>query len=669
MFEPLPLSSIKPRGWMQDQFVLMAEGLPGRMHEFYRLVREAPWLGGDKEYSPLNEAFPYWFNGLVSLAFGMDDERLKETVLRAAEYVIAHQHEDGWLGPEDELARRNFWARYPLFLGLAQLADIEPQLAPRTAIVLAMHRFVDLMHAMLSDGHRGYKRKPGDQFDGQWGRSRAADMILALQWLYEKYPRNNAGKIHDCMMFLYEEAHDWSYWFSEGTFIKEDLDMIPVNVTGPLFPFLHGVNAGQGLKYGAVVRRLIHDDKLLNTTRNGVSWTFKYHGTPSGAIIGDERLSGLSPIRGTELCSVVETMFSLAYLYHTLGDKDFAERAELAAYNALPAMVMPRWWAHQYVAQTNQPVSHRLAYTPFWNVGPVGQTFGIEPNYPCCTVNFPQGYPKFLAASYVKDGNDGVAHVLLGPSEVSTRTDTGHRVRIWCKTNYPFSHRLEYHVSSSGPFHFSFRVPSWAILQASSLHVNGRPVVLAPDSHTGLQRIFLRKGSHRLEAEFGADVRVIARANDTVSVYHGSLLYAITVYGDYYTDRPARYPGLTAPLEANDWTVLPRSPWNLAIDPSTAFFFEYLDREAEHLPDPIWRDDAPPVSISVLACEIDWKFTEGGFAPNPPRLGGRNCTNRAFMAEMRPYGSAKLHMAELPTVDLSPGSPDLWEPMVLHDEL
>ena len=87
--------------------------------------------------------------------------------------------------------------------------------------------------------------------------------------------------------------------------------------------FAHGVNLGQGeggertnppfevrrmlieqccfpaaLKSGAMIRRFTHNDALLESTRNGVNWTFLYHGNPSGAIIGDERISGLSPMRG-----------------------------------------------------------------------------------------------------------------------------------------------------------------------------------------------------------------------------------------------------------------------------------------------------------------------------------------------------------------------------------
>lgn len=50
-FEPLPLGSVKPLGWLEHQIRLMADGLPGHMHEFYRLIKDAPWLGGNQEYS------------------------------------------------------------------------------------------------------------------------------------------------------------------------------------------------------------------------------------------------------------------------------------------------------------------------------------------------------------------------------------------------------------------------------------------------------------------------------------------------------------------------------------------------------------------------------------------------------------------------------------------
>ena len=672
---------------MRDQLQLMADGLPGHLFDFYRLVKDTPWLGGDTEYSPLNEAFPYFFNGLVPLAYALDDERLKTQVLTAADYIIGHQHDDGWIGTEDEkeISRRNFWGRYPLFLGLIQLIEVDPGRA-NAAIIPALHRFIELMHSMLSSGHKGYVWAPGDQFDEQWGRSRAADMVIALQWLYEKHPGNYTTQIHDCMVHIYEQAYDWSYWFSEEMFIKDDLDLWPVELTNSLFPYIHGVNAGQGLKYGGVMHRLTHDTDLLKSTRKGVSWSFTYHGTPSGGIIGDEREAGLSPVRGVELCSVVETMFSLTYLQQALGDRDFADRAELAAFNALPAMIRPHWWAHQYVAQTNQPISHPLEKSPFWNVGPHGQVFGTEPNYPCCTVDFSQGYPKFLSASFVRSGDNGIAHALLVPGRVQTTTKAGIEVDITAQTNYPFSHSITYRIFAYGSLEFSFRVPGWTEFNTTRLLLNGRPNTINPNAETGMHSVAVYPGVTTFEVDLGASIRVEPRANDTVAIYHGALLYAVHVYHTATPHRPSRYPGDQAPEYAADWVMLPTSPWNLAVDPNTLAFFEYDNRDVDGgLPGVIWEADAPPVMISALACEISWELVDG-YAPNPPvkwleddedddkkgqkpinggkkkKRNGRKCIGRSFMVGLRPYGSAKLHMGEIPTVDLNPGSDDLWDP-------
>lgn len=77
----------------------------------------------------------------------------------------------------------------------------------------------------------------------------------------------------------------------------------------------------------------------------------------------------------------VEMIFSLAYLYRFIGDNRFADLAELAAFNALPAAISPDFWSHQYVTQTNQPWSRNLSATPFYNVGTYGNVFGLDPNY------------------------------------------------------------------------------------------------------------------------------------------------------------------------------------------------------------------------------------------------------------------------------------------------
>lgn len=62
----------------------------------------------------------------------------------------------------------------------------------------------------------------------------------------------------------------------------------------------------------------------------------KYQGVPTGVFQADEHYAGNMPSHGTETCAVVELIFSHAVVHETLGDANFADRAEVVAYNALP---------------------------------------------------------------------------------------------------------------------------------------------------------------------------------------------------------------------------------------------------------------------------------------------------------------------------------------------
>lgn len=292
------------------------------------------------EYSNLNEGFPYWFNGLVPLAYGLDDARLKEQVHSSAQIVLSRQQDDGWIGPETVIADRNFWARYPLFLGLTQLAEAnETWTEP---IMSSLHRFFTLMDSMMKANYTGYISHPGDLLgpDGTaWGQVRSQDMIITLQWVYEHHPGNQSQLLLENMKYFHNEGLNWEDWYDEAYFARgfnRDLNTLNITLTTDNYPFEHGVNVGQGLKAVAVVRRFTHNDSLVQTAMDGVNWTMEYHGAASGTVLADERLVGLAPYSGSELCTAVETMYSLSYLYEALGVNYYADRAELAAFNSLP---------------------------------------------------------------------------------------------------------------------------------------------------------------------------------------------------------------------------------------------------------------------------------------------------------------------------------------------
>jgi uncharacterized protein len=94
----LPLGSIRANGWLEDQLQRMANGLTGHLDEIYPEVvgSRNGWLGGDGDGW---ERGPYWIDGLLPLAYILDDERLKAKAQPWIEWTLANQAESGYLGP------------------------------------------------------------------------------------------------------------------------------------------------------------------------------------------------------------------------------------------------------------------------------------------------------------------------------------------------------------------------------------------------------------------------------------------------------------------------------------------------------------------------------------------------------------------------------------------
>ena len=95
-FRPLPLGSIRPRGWLGRQLRIQAEGLTGHLDEFWPDVARSQWFGGDAEGW---ERAPYWLDGAIPLAYVLDDERLKTKVAGRVDEIVHGQRPDGVYGP------------------------------------------------------------------------------------------------------------------------------------------------------------------------------------------------------------------------------------------------------------------------------------------------------------------------------------------------------------------------------------------------------------------------------------------------------------------------------------------------------------------------------------------------------------------------------------------
>src|ERR1700680_3345772 len=96
-FNPLPLTSVMPKGWLLEQLRIQADGLSGHLDEFWPdLGSNSGWLGGTGESW---ERGPYFLDGLVPLAYLLDDPGLKAKVQKYIDWTLTHQADDGRIGP------------------------------------------------------------------------------------------------------------------------------------------------------------------------------------------------------------------------------------------------------------------------------------------------------------------------------------------------------------------------------------------------------------------------------------------------------------------------------------------------------------------------------------------------------------------------------------------
>jgi hypothetical protein len=169
-FNPLPLGAVRPTGWLQRQLRIQADGMSGHLDEFWPSIADSKWIGGSGDSW---ERVPYWLDGFVPLAYLLGEATLVAKAERYVGYIVEHQAEDGWLGPNDEGAHDvvDYW---PQFLVLKVLAQyVEATGDERT--LGAMVRCARALDARF-DHH-----PPRD-----WALYRCPDLLWGLQWLFDR---------------------------------------------------------------------------------------------------------------------------------------------------------------------------------------------------------------------------------------------------------------------------------------------------------------------------------------------------------------------------------------------------------------------------------------------------------------------------------------------------
>lgn len=607
----LPLGTVKPRGWLRDQLRIQANGISGHLDEYWEDVGpNCGWLGGTGDDW---ERPPYYCDGLLPLGHLLDDAHLIAKANRYVNWCLNSQQANGQFGPSNP----DWWSRMIMLKVL--MAHYEATQDER--VPSFMQRYFHYMNTLL----------PSQPLFA-WAAARAADILPILHWLYTQAGDDTLLELMDR---LYQQGMDWPSL--QGRYEIESVLSLKQfrNNMGT-----HVVNNAQGIKTGAewYVRTgdAWHRESPLRSLEN----MMQYHGQPNGMWSGDEHLHGTSPISGTELCSVVELMYSLEELQRILGDATYGDHLEWVAYNALPATFKPDMWAHQYDQQVNQVLA-TVARRNWTDNTDTSNIYGQTPHFGCCQANFHQGWPKLVKSMIYGSQDGGLTIGVWGPCEAQVELPAGN-VRLVVDTDYPFNETISVrvHIEQPGQFPLYLRIPGWAA--NSTVTCESETFAGEPGTYLKLERAW--HDGTQIDITFPMPVRLQTGHRGLVSVFRGPLLYALKL-DEQWVEIGGESPH-------SDWEVYPESPWNYGLaltDTQSAEAIHIGDiRPPSAVP---FAPESAPVELRAPAQRLrEWIMQDNSAADidGGPHLG----SSPVETVTLIPYGSTNLRIGAFPLADM-----------------
>ena len=592
---------IKPSGWLRRQLEIQAAGLSGNLDKVWPDIKDSAWIGGEAEGW---ERVPYWLDGFIPLAYLLEDEDLIARGKRYINAIISNQTASGWICPcpEKDAPTYDTWALQLISKVLVVYYECSGDERIPEVVYRIMRNYYDLLSSNTVSVFA-------------WARARWFESFVALNFLFERY---REAWIISLAKLLQKQGCDYE---AISALWKRPLSHWKLET--------HIVNIGMMLKHEAISCDLLGQaytdiaERLLTILK-------EYNGTPVGLFTGDECLSGLSPIQGTELCAVVEQMYSYECLLAYTGDSKWAERLEMLAFNALPAAISDDMWTHQYDQMSNQIACCKFpSKAIFGTNGNEAHLFGLEPNFGCCTANFNQGWPKLALSSFMYDEASVISSV---PIPSSLKTDD---LSIVLNTEYPFGNSFEYTVESKKDVIFKIRVPSFA----KELRVDDRAVAFCEE----LQFDIKAGEAKQIHVAFETLPVLFDRPNNLKSVRCGSLVFSLPIN---FEAKMLEYTknGVERKHPYCDYEYIPTSEWQYGF---SSPFFKLEKRELSDVP---FSSKKPPVVVKAELVRIPWGL-EPGFETVCAKVPvSRIPLDEAQEMELYPYGCAKLRMTELPLV-------------------
>ncbi len=649
-FIKLPVTAIKPNGWLKEYLIRQKTGLTGRLGEISAWLQKEDnaWLAKDGKGQYGWEEVPYWLKGYANIGYILRDEAIIKESKIWLQGVLNSQRADGNFGPTnvDKNGAEDFWPKMIMMYCLQSYYEYSGD-----------DKVIDFMKNFFT-----YQLNyPEEKFIKQyhyWQGLRTGDNLYSVLWLYnitgDTWLLDLAKKIHN-------NSTRWDNRNTVRNYNYHNIKNLPEWFK--LLPDWHNVNITQGFREPATFYQLSKDEKDLQATYDVFNIVRKYFGQVPGGLFGSDenaRPGYDDPRQATETCGMVEQMNSDEHLLRITGDVSWADNAEDVAFNSYPSAVMPDFKSLRYLTSPNMVVNDSKNHYPaVANEGPFMMMNPFSSR--CCQHNHSQGWPYFSENLWMATPDNGVAAVLYAASEVAVKVSNGTEIKFEEITNYPFEDKLVFKFHSAAPVMFPMylRIPAWCRNAAIAINGKKMKVNAIAAKYIKVNRVWKEGDVITLQLPMQINTTVWVANKNSVSVNYGPLTFSLKINENYKVKQSDETAIADSKWQKNadtkswpSYEIQATSPWNYGLilnekNIASSFTIEKRGWPANNFP---FTTDAVPLLLKVKAKQIPgWIIDESGLCgvlmQSPVK------SNEAVQTiELIPMGAARLRVSSFPAI-------------------